>query len=306
MLAPSQCSGCAHTRPSNLAPVNSALATRPCRRGILPSKPSLQISCLAPLFPAHPLKLWTAKSVGRVTASAMAQAPMQPGAEEQRGVTMNQFLTWSGAPAQMILLMQALQTATKIIASKVASAGVEGLGDKLGAGADSGDRDAQKKLDVVANEVLKTALAASNVVGVMASEEDDEPCIVDGQDSSKHVVVFDPLDGSSNIAASIPTGTIVGVYARKGEDAAQDVLQPGEQQVAAAYSLYSSATMMVISVGSGTHGFTLLPTIGEFILTHPNISIPARGQMYSLNDARQHDWPAGKLHLKALCSCKSA
>eukprot|EP00850_Spirogloea_muscicola_P005911 SM000027S09692 [mRNA] locus=s27:877144:878193:+ [translate_table: standard] len=112
--------------------------------------------------------------------------------------------------------------------------------------------------------------------------------------------VFDPLDGSRNIDASIPTGTIFGVYRNDpslgpaGADSATSfALQPGRQQVAAGYALYSSATMLVLTVGSGTHGFTLDRGLGSFVLTHPDIRIPERGQIYSLNDARYFDWPPG-------------
>lgn len=89
-------------------------------------------------------------------------------------------------------------------------------------------------------------------------------------------------------------GTIFGVYQRDAAaDATSNVLQPGSKLVAAGYSLYSSATMMVITTGSGTHGFTLDPQLGDFVLTHPSITIPKRGQIYSVNDARYFDWPAG-------------
>eukprot|EP00195_Chlamydomonas_chlamydogama_P014589 CAMPEP_0202895650 /NCGR_PEP_ID=MMETSP1392-20130828/4793_1 /ASSEMBLY_ACC=CAM_ASM_000868 /TAXON_ID=225041 /ORGANISM="Chlamydomonas chlamydogama, Strain SAG 11-48b" /LENGTH=332 /DNA_ID=CAMNT_0049580717 /DNA_START=316 /DNA_END=1314 /DNA_ORIENTATION=- len=216
---------------------------------------------------------------------------------------MTQFLAQSKAPPQMLLLMNAMQTATKIIASKIARAGIDDLYGMVESSAGSSDsnRDAQKKLDVVANDVMKEVLSASGVVGVMASEEDDDPVevAVQGPGSGAgaadlgYAVVFDPLDGSRNIEVSIPTGTIFGVYNRTGSGAAADVLQPGSRQVAAGYSLYSSATMMVITLGSGAHGFTLDPSIGEFVLTHPNIRIPERGQIYSLNDARYHDWPKG-------------
>eukprot|EP00897_Mesotaenium_endlicherianum_P010057 jgi/Mesen1/907/ME000116S00052 len=192
-----------------------------------------------------------------------------------------------------IVLFAQLQAAVKIIASLISRAGMEGL---MGAfeeqqGAVDG-RDKQKKLDVVANDVMKSTLRSSGRVAVMASEEDDEPIQV--SEDAKYVVVFDPLDGSRNIEASIPTGTIFGIYKKDSEaDALQNVLQAGSRQVAAGYALYSSATILVITVGQGTHGFTLDPSIGEFLLTHPNIRIPKRGQIYSVNDARYFDWPKG-------------
>lgn len=134
------------------------------------------------------------------------------------------------------------------------------------------------------NDILKSSLECSGKVAGIASEEEDSP--VWFADSPPYVVVFDPLDGSRNIDASIPTGTIFGVYNRLGstaslpeaEKASANVLQKGEDLVAAGYALYSSATMLIISVGSGTHGFTLDPASGEFVLTHPSIAVPARGR----------------------------
>lgn len=110
-------------------------------------------------------------------------------------------------------------------------------------------------------------------------------------------MVFDPLDGSRNIEASIPTGTIWGIYevppGTPPNSLRAAALQPGSSLVAAGYALYSSALMMVLTMGEGTHGFTLDPATGDFRLTHPHIRIPARGQIYSVNDARYHDWPSG-------------
>lgn len=134
----------------------------------------------------------------------------------------------------------------------------------------------------------------------MASEEDDSPVWL--TKDGPYVVTFDPLDGSRNIDASIPTGTIFGIYnclkelddgLPIEEKASLNVLQSGARLLAAGYALYSSATMLCISVGSGTHGFTLDRSIGEFVLTHPGIIIPSRGQIYSVNDARYFDWPEG-------------
>jgi fructose-1,6-bisphosphatase I len=135
-------------------------------------------------------------------------------------------------------------------------------------------------------------------VAAIASEEDDRPIWLG---EGPYVVVFDPLDGSRNIDASIPTGTIFGIYRRlpeadhlpTEEKAYANVMQRGERQVAAGYALYSSATIMAISVGSGLHGFTLDYTIGEFVYSHHDIRIPERGQIYSVNDARYFDWPSG-------------
>lgn len=203
----------------------------------------------------------------------------------------------------LVLLLAQIQTAVKTIAALVARAGIEGLlGAHAGGPDGSGGRDKQKKLDVVANDVFKAALAASRQVAVMASEEDDGPLPpADAPAAARYAVVFDPLDGSRNIDASIPTGTIFGIYevassegeGEGGERQLAAVLQPGARQVAAGYGLYSSATVMVVTVGRGAHAFALDPSIGEFVLTHRAIQIPKRGQIYSVNDARYFDWPKG-------------
>lgn len=99
-----------------------------------------------------------------------------------------------------------------------------------------------------------------------------------------YAVVFDPLDGSSNIDAGVNVGTIFGVYAIKGEGSVKDVLRPGREMVAAGYCMYGSSSNLVISTGNGVNGYTLDNGIGEFILTHPNIRIPSRGKIYSFNE----------------------
>ncbi|CAI9104124.1 OLC1v1002744C1 [Oldenlandia corymbosa var. corymbosa] len=197
------------------------------------------------------------------------------------------------------ILLGHLEYAFKKIAALVASPFNSTLGkDVLVSGA-SADRDKPKPLDVVSNEIILSSLRNSGKVAVMASEEDDLPVWI--TDNGPYVVVTDPLDGSRNIDASIPTGTIFGIYKRLvetdhlpvEEKAMLNSLQSGAKLVAAGYVLYSSATILCISFGSGTHAFTLDHSTGDFILTHPNIKIPPRGQIYSVNDARYFDWPEG-------------
>ncbi|KAI3689138.1 hypothetical protein L2E82_47087 [Cichorium intybus] len=133
----------------------------------------------------------------------------------------------------------------------------------------------------------------------MASEEDD--ALVWITDNAPFVVVTDPLNGSRNIDASIPTGTIFGIYNRlteidnlpTEEKALLNSLQSGNRLIAAGYVLYSSATILCTTFGFGAHAFTLDHSTGDFVLTHPNIKIPHRGQIYSINDARYFDWPEG-------------
>ncbi|GMY38979.1 fructose-1,6-bisphosphatase, cytosolic [Fagus crenata] len=201
----------------------------------------------------------------------------------------------------MVVLLDHIQYACKRIAALVASPFNSSLGKQTtlaGTGSGSG-RDAPKPLDIVSNEIILSSLRSSGKVAVMASEEDDAPVWL--TDDGPFVVVTDPLDGSRNIDASIPTGTIFGIYNRlveidhlpKEEKALLNSLQTGARLLAAGYVLYSSATILCTSFGSGTHAFTLDHSTGDFILTHPSIKIPPRGQIYSVNDARYFDWPEG-------------
>jgi fructose-1,6-bisphosphatase I len=131
----------------------------------------------------------------------------------------------------------------------------------------------------------------------MGSEEDEEMIPIPAQyRPGKYVVLFDPLDGSSNIDVNAAVGTIFSVYRRvsdHGRGTVEDVLQPGVQQVAAGYVMYGSSTMLVYTTGQGVHGFTLDPTIGEFLLSHPNIVTPPVGKYYSVNESNFARWDKG-------------
>lgn len=166
----------------------------------------------------------------------------------------------------------------------------------------------QKKLDVVSNDVLKNALRYTGKLGVVASEEEDNPVLVEETSDSRYVAVFDPLDGSSNIDAAISTGTIFGIFESNNKDECLvesdaalplneqqqncllSTLQPGSKLVASGYCMYSSSVVLVFTMGDGVNGFTLDPQIGEFVLTHPNLTIPPRGAIYSFNEANSPDW----------------
>ncbi|MQM23818.1 hypothetical protein Taro_056888 [Colocasia esculenta] len=233
------------------------------------------------------------------SSSSATEAPVD-GWGEGDPVTLVEFVG-KGAGDDLALLFSHLQYASKRIAAVVASPFNAELGrrGKAPAGSASSGRDAPKPLDVVANEIILSSLRKSRKVAVMASEEDDAPIWID--DHGPFVMVTDPLDGSRNIDASIPTGTIFGIYKRleeldhlpTEEKASLNSLQSGIHLVAAGYVLYSSATIFCISFGSGTHAFTLDHSTGEFVLTHPFIEVPRRGQIYSVNDARYFDWPEG-------------
>jgi len=167
----------------------------------------------------------------------------------------------------------------------------------------------QKKLDVITNDVLKRALRFTGRIGVLASEEEDEPVDLSNnegevsdiifEETNKYVAVFDPLDGSSNVDAGIPTGTIIGIYEHdenclidgvEADNCLANTLQPGTNLVAAAYCLYSSSTFLVITLGNGVYMFTLDENIGEFILSKPNVKIPESSNIISFNEANIEKW----------------
>mmetsp|Transcript_10014 Transcript_10014/g.30582 ORF Transcript_10014/g.30582 Transcript_10014/m.30582 type:complete len:410 (+) Transcript_10014:92-1321(+) len=205
-------------------------------------------------------------------------------------------------------IMAGIQVACKKISSLVSRAGITNLtGLEEGGGSVNVQGEEQKKLDVLSNDVLKNSLRFSGKMGVIASEEEDEPVVVDEVASGNYVCVFDPLDGSSNIDAAVATGTIFGIFNEdenepclidddEGDIDAQKAacliktMQPGKNLVAAGYCMYSSSCMLVLTTGNGVNGFTLDPQIGEFVLTHPDIEIPKRGKIYSFNEANYPDW----------------
>jgi fructose-1,6-bisphosphatase I len=155
----------------------------------------------------------------------------------------------------------------------------------------------QQKLDVIANNALIHCLGSRGTVGVMASEEGEEPVVVPRDRShGKYVVVFDPLDGSSNLDVNVSVGTIFSVLQREPDpsesrDPLLDVLQPGHRQRAAGYVVYGSSTMLVYTTGNGVHGFTLDPSIGAFVISHEKITMPPRGNLYSVNEANADTFP---------------
>ena len=186
------------------------------------------------------------------------------------------------------------------LAAKIVSAAIRraGLVDILGsAGATNVQGEDQKKLDILANETLKGVMGHTGRVCVMASEEDEQLIPVPaGWPQGKYAVLFDPLDGSSNIDVNAAVGTIFSIYRRKsmeGQGTLADVLQLGADQVAAGYVMYGSSVMLVYSTGHGVHGFTLDPTVGEFLLSHKNLRIPEVGMYYSVNESHFARWDRG-------------
>lgn len=196
------------------------------------------------------------------------------------------------ATGELSGILYDLALAAKMIANKVRSAG---LADILGATeSENIQGEIQQKLDVLANEIIVKALDHGGRLCAMASEE--EPDIIEIPDKfrcGKYCLLFDPLDGSSNIDVNVPVGTIFSVVkkvTRGARGEMEDMLQPGRRQVAAGYVIYGSSTMLVYTTGQGAHGFTLDPSLGEFLLSHPNICIPDAGRYLSVNDSYQEQW----------------
>jgi fructose-1,6-bisphosphatase I len=196
------------------------------------------------------------------------------------------------ATGELSGLLYDIALAAKMIANKVRMAG---LADIIGATENENVQgEIQQKLDVLANDMIIKALDHSGRLCAMASEE--EPDIIQIPDNfrcGKYCLLFDPLDGSSNIDVNVPVGTIFSVVrkiTRGARGEMEDMLQPGRRQVAAGYVIYGSSTMMVYTTGQGVHGFTLDPQIGEFLLSHPNIKIPDHGRYLSVNDSYEQVW----------------
>ena len=193
-----------------------------------------------------------------------------------------------------------LALAAKIISRQVTKAG---LVDILGrTGTTNVHGESVQKLDVFADEVIYKAMDHTGSLCCMASEERPELVpIPERFPRGSYVLLYDPLDGSSNIDVNVSIGTIFSVHRRvsKGSDGClDDCLQPGSRQVAAGYVVYGSSTMLVYTSGAGVHGFTLDPGIGEFLLSHPNIQIPQSSpRTYSVNESYYERWQPGQQRL---------
>lgn len=208
------------------------------------------------------------------------------------------------ATGELSDLLHDLSLAAKVISLEVNKAG---LVDILGfAGGSNVHGEEVKKLDVFAHEMMIKAMDHGGHLCVMASEEDEDIIhIPEAFNIGKYVLLFDPLDGSSNIDANVSIGTIFSIYRRvtpeNGPGTMEDCLQPGVNQVAAGYIIYGSSTIFVYTAGNGVHGFTLDPSFGEFILSHKNIKMPKKGKIYSINEGNYLYWHPGlKKYIKWL------
>ncbi|MFS1538578.1 MAG: class 1 fructose-bisphosphatase [Candidatus Phlomobacter fragariae] len=201
------------------------------------------------------------------------------------------------ATGELTALLSAIKLGAKIIHRDINKAG---LVDILGAsGAFNAQGEVQMKLDLHANKKLKAALKARGEVAGIASEEEEEIVIFDGDraENAKYVVLMDPLDGSSNIDVNVSVGTIFSIYRRItpiGQPVTKaDFLQVGHQQIAAGYVVYGSSTMLVYTTGYGVHAFTYDPSLGVFCLSHEKIMFPTQGNMYSINEGNYSKFPLG-------------
>ena len=215
---------------------------------------------------------------------------------KRKGITisrqiMDDQMLHPGATGELTGLLNDLVVAGKIISAEVKMAG---LADILG---QSGRTNIQgenvQKLDVFANQTIKRRMEQCGHVCVMTSEEDDDIIpVLDGYEGN-YTIAFDPLDGSTNIDVNVSVGTIFSIHRRlggTGQGSAADLLQRGSKQVAAGYIIYGSSTVMVYTTGHGVYGFTLDPSVGEFFLSHPNITIPEHSLYYSVNEAYANHW----------------
>ncbi|MEZ4675588.1 MAG: class 1 fructose-bisphosphatase [Caldilineaceae bacterium] len=192
-------------------------------------------------------------------------------------------------------LLYDIALSAKIIASHTTRAG---LAEILGStGEENVHGDTVQKLDVFAERTIYRMNDHTGRLAVMASEEEEEIIpIPEPYATGKYVLIYDPLDGSSNIDYNVSVGTIFAVHRRKtadGPGTLADCLQPGRDLVAAGYVIYGSSTMLVYSTGQGVHGFTLDPRVGEFLLSHPNIKIPVKPKYYSVNQGYEPQWSPG-------------
>lgn len=220
--------------------------------------------------------------------------------DKRKVITLEQFIIEHEqrvyASGQFSQLLRDIVFAAKMVNREVNKAG---LVDILGL---TGDTNVQgekvQKLDLFAHQHFIEALSIGGSVCVIGSEEEEEviPITNPQSENARYVVLIDPLDGSSNIDVNVSIGTIFSIYKRKslsGPGTLEDCLQPGVNQLAAGYVIYGSSTMLVYTTGQGVNGFTLDPSIGEFLLSHPNMKVPQTCNIYSLNEGNYRKYEEG-------------
>ncbi len=191
-------------------------------------------------------------------------------------------------------LMNEILVAAKIISQEVNKAGLSAINILEQTDNINVQGEVQQKLDVFANSSLKNILKRSPYLCAIISEEDEKPTTIPGKATKgNYILSMDPLDGSSNIDVNVSIGTIFAIYRKLSpgtEVTKEDFLQKGENLVGAGYVIYGSSTVFVYSTGNGVHGFTLDPGLGEFLLSYPNMKIPSRGSIYSINEGNYNLW----------------
>ena len=219
---------------------------------------------------------------------------------EQFPLTLDRFITrkqaaQSGAAGEFSSLLAQIGLVGKLIAQDLRCAG---LIDILGTtGAINVQGETVKKLDEIANETFLKVFDQSGLVCALASEEMEKPVLLpEHWPQAKYMLLFDPLDGSSNTDCNMPLGAIFSIVKSERKDRMPtegELVRKGTEQVASGYLLFGSSTMLVYTVGQGVHGFTLEPGIGEYLLSHEQIRIPARGKVYGANEGNYHKWTTG-------------
>jgi fructose-1,6-bisphosphatase I len=204
-----------------------------------------------------------------------------------------QLQSFSADAQDLSALMNRIALAGKLVARRLSRAGL--MEGALGfTGEVNVQGESVKKMDVYANEVFISVFKQSGLVCRLASEEMEEPYYIpENCPIGRYSLVYDPIDGSSNIDTNINVGSIFAIRQQEGEDldaSAADLLQPGRKQIGAGYILYGPSTMLVYSIGRGVHAFTLDPSLGEFILSTENVQIPEHGPIYSVNEGNFWQW----------------
>ncbi len=211
------------------------------------------------------------------------------------------------ATGEFTSLMNEMVVAAKMVSLEVNRAGIGedilGLTGKMNVYGEE-----VQKLDAFADMIFTKIIGKSGTVCAITSEELEYPVIIPEEDNpGKYIFMMDPLDGSSNIDVNVPIGTIFSIYKKKSPGSQvtdEDLMQRGDQQVAAGYVLYGSSTMFIYTSGNGVHGFTLDPACGEFFLSHPNIQIPQLGTTYSVNEGNTEIWEEEQKKLVAFLKDK--
>jgi fructose-1,6-bisphosphatase I len=225
------------------------------------------------------------------------EAQSNPSSPSRIGITLETYilegmLGFPAATGAFTSLLNQIGLAAKLISSRVRRAGIANVFGYTGQTNVQGER--VQKLDEEANETLLAVLRRRGHCAACASEELEDVCVLSEDARAKYLMVFDPLDGSSNIDVNISIGTIFGVLRKSSEHpktTEADFMRPGRDLLAAGYVLYGSSTMLVLTTGlGGVHGFTYDPTIGEFLLSHENIRTPERGNTYSINEGNSAHW----------------